>query len=121
MVALQSIPDLSRCFGARGNDFLHRAVSALVNALPVEEILLFGSCARETAGPDSDLDLLVVLRDDHGLKRPTAECFRVLFGMRNVVPVDVVALSRSDWEHEKAHPFGMYGEAARDGILIYAP
>jgi uncharacterized protein len=120
MVALESIPDLNRFFGSRGNDFLQRAATVLAEQLPVEEIWLFGSCARGTAGPDSDLDLLVVLKDGHGLKRPTAECFRLLFGMRDVVPVDVVALSRTDWEYEKAHPFGLYGDAAKDGVLLYA-
>jgi predicted nucleotidyltransferase len=120
MVALQTAPDLNSVFGPRGNDFLCRAVTALLEQLPVEEIWMFGSCARGMARSDSDLDLLVVLEDGHGILRPTAECFRILFCLRDVVPTDVVALSRSQWEHEKAHPFGMYGEILREGVIVYA-
>jgi uncharacterized protein len=119
MTALSTTPDLNRFFGERGNDYLDRAVAALVGKLPIQEIWLFGSCARGDARPDSDLDLLAVLEDGHSLKRPTAECFQTLFRLRNVVPTDIVALSKSEWEWEKAHPFGMYGEIAREGICIY--
>lgn len=120
MVALENVPDLAKPFGSRGRDFLQRAVEALVRELPVAEIWLFGSSARGSARADSDLDLLVVLNDSHGLKQPTAECFRVLFGMRNVVPPDILAISQSDWAREQAHPFGVYGEVAREGVRIYA-
>jgi uncharacterized protein len=120
MVALQTAPDLNSVFGRRGNNFLQRAVTALVEQLPVEEIWMFGSCARGEAKAESDLDLLVVLEDGHRIKRPTAECFRILFCLREVVPTDVVALSRAQWEHEKVHPFGMYGEIIKEGVLVYA-
>jgi uncharacterized protein len=120
MVALDNAPDLTKAFGARGNDFLQRAVGALVEKLPVVEIWLFGSAARGTARSDSDLDLLVVLEDGHGLKQPTADCFSVLFGMRDVVAPDVLTLSRSEWEYEKANPFGVFGDVAKEGIRVYA-
>jgi predicted nucleotidyltransferase len=120
MIALEKTPDLSRSFGVRGGDFLQRAVEALVIHLPVSEIWLFGSAARGEAKPDSDLDLVVVLKDGHGLKQPTAECFRILFGLRNVIATDVLALSESQWAVNHDRPFGVYGEAIKEGIRLYA-
>jgi predicted nucleotidyltransferase len=120
MAALEALPDLSPVFGTKRKDFLQRAVDVLVKQLPVEEIWLFGSCARGEARPDSDIDLLVVLSENHGIRKPTAECFRILFGLKNVIAPDVMAISRSQWDYERAHPFGAYGEAAKEGLLIYA-
>ena len=39
-------------------------ISSIVAAYAPRRIVLFGSQARETADPDSDIDLLVVLDDD---------------------------------------------------------
>ena len=44
------------------SDHLEEAVARLVATLDPEEVLLFGSRARGTHRPDSDADLLVVLR-----------------------------------------------------------
>ncbi len=41
----------------------------IVDHLHPEKIILFGSRANGTATPDSDIDLLVVLDDEHPLAR----------------------------------------------------
>ena len=112
--------DLTRVFGVRARDLADRLVAALRQAAPVEEVWLFGSAARGTAGPQSDLDLLVVLRDDHGLPRPTLACFQAVNHLPDVPPTDVLAISRSRWVREQAHPFGLFGDAVQDGICLYA-
>ncbi|HYR79894.1 MAG TPA: nucleotidyltransferase domain-containing protein [Candidatus Dormibacteraeota bacterium] len=43
---------------------LREIVQRLADAYHPLQIYLFGSKARDTAGPDSDYDLLVVMRDD---------------------------------------------------------
>ena len=118
--ATNQLFDLTRFFGGRADDFVERAVSALRGAVPVEEVWLFGSCARGDTKPDSDLDLLVVLADDHGLARPTLACFKAVNHLPDVPPADVVAISKSRWRQERAHPFGLFGEASAQGICLYA-
>ena len=113
-------PDLARIFGRRAHDLVQRLVTALRQAVPVEEIWLFGSCARGDAKPDSDLDLLVVLADDHGLARPNLACFKAVNHLTDVPPADVVAISKGRWEKEQARPFGLFGEAVAEGICLYA-
>lgn len=113
-------PDLTRLFGETARGLVGRIVTALRQSVPVEEIWLFGSCARGNAAPDSDLDLLVVLSDDHGLARPTLACFKAVNHLPNVPPADVLAISKGRWEQERAHPFGLFGEASEEGICLYA-
>ena len=115
----EQLPDLTRIFGDKGRDFLPKCITALVSNLPVEEIWLFGSWARGRPTPDSDLDLLVVLADDHGLPRPNLAAFKSVASIRNHPPIDVLATSRSQWTFEQAHPFGIYGDIARKGLKIY--
>jgi hypothetical protein len=66
------------------------------------------------------MDLLVVLADGHGFVRPTLECFRVVNHVPDPVPVDVIAIAKTDWEHEKERPFGVFGGVLREGICLYA-
>jgi predicted nucleotidyltransferase len=47
-----------------GDPVLAGVVRRLLEAYRPERIYLFGSVAREEAGPDSDYDLLVVVPDD---------------------------------------------------------
>ena len=115
-----SLPDLTRLFGDRARGLTGRIVAALREALPVEEIWLFGSCARGDAKPDSDLDLLVVLADDHSLARPNLACFQAVNHLPDVPPADVVAISKSRWDQERAHPFGLFGGASQEGVCLYA-
>jgi predicted nucleotidyltransferase len=119
-VAANQSFDLTRVFGGRARDLAERVVSALRRAVPVEEVWLFGSCARGDARGDSDLDLLVVLADDHGLARPTLACYRAIRKLHTGIPTDVMAISRSRWEREQAQLFGVFGDVCRDGVKLYA-
>ena len=44
------------------NEKLHEMVRRIIEQFDPEQIILFGSHARGTARPDSDVDLLVVMR-----------------------------------------------------------
>ena len=112
--------DLSRVFGARGRGLAERVVTALRAAVPVEEIWVFGSCARGAARGDSDLDLLVVLADEHGLARPTLACFQAVNHLPECPPADVLTVTKSRWSDERARPFGLFGEVVREGVCVYA-
>jgi predicted nucleotidyltransferase len=99
---------------------LPRCVAALVAELPVAEVWVFGSRARGCATRQSDLDLLVVLADGHGLARPNLASFQTASKVRHRPPLDVIAITQSQWTYEQAHPFGLYGDIALNGVKIYA-
>ena len=45
----------------------HERIAELCRKWRVKELAVFGSALREDFGPDSDVDVLVELRPDHGL------------------------------------------------------
>lgn len=112
--------DLTRFFGAKAKSVLPRSLAALRQVVPLEELWVFGSCARGEAKPDSDLDLLVVLADNHGLARPNLACYRAIRRLHTGIPTDVMAVSKSRWEAESARPSGLIGEVRREGVRVYA-
>jgi predicted nucleotidyltransferase len=70
----------------------------LTAAAPHAEVILFGSYARGDAGPDSDLDFLVVTPDAGDRHREMVRLARVLRPLG--APVDVIVVSRAqlaDW------------------------
>jgi predicted nucleotidyltransferase len=94
-------------------------VRRLVEAYRPERVFLFGSRARDDAGPDSDYDLLVVVPDDAPPERQDAGlAYRVLWGLGTAV--DAV-ICRSSWFHARTHlKASLPGTAIREGRLVYA-
>ena len=98
---------------------LQTATQRLVAEFQPDQIWLFGSHARGEATENSDLDLLVVLADGHGLARPNLASFKSAAKVRHRPPLDVIAITQSQWACEQAHPFGLFGEIALNGVKIY--
>lgn len=96
-----------------------QCVQALTSKLPVEEIWLFGSCARGTATDQSDVDLLTVLPDDHGVDRPALAAVRAISRERAGLDADVVVITRAAWENHKQCPFGLYQGIIEEGRCIF--
>ena len=99
-------------------EFCARAVAALRAKLPVREVWLFGSQAEGTANEHSDVDLFVVLADDHGLTRPTLECRRVLRSLDNCPAIDIATLTQSRWNEPSIRGFGIWSDIAEKGICL---
>jgi len=112
--ATHTISDLAPEISA----FCDRAVLALREKLPVCEVWLFGSQATGDAQWDSDVDLLVVLSDDHGLSRPGLECFRVVSDLHDRPAVDVAAIDMTKWRDERYRSFGLWHDVVEKGIQL---
>ena len=82
-------------------------------------IYLFGSEARGEAGPDSDLNFLVVVRDDtpEPMMR-TSEGYSRLSGLG--MPKDVIPWRQSDFEARAAYVVAsLPATVVREGRLLY--
>ena len=82
-------------------------------------IYLFGSAARGEAGPDSDLDFLVVVADDapESLMR-SSEVYSLLSGFG--IPEDVSPWRQSDFEGRAAFVVAsLPATVMREGRLLY--
>ncbi len=92
-------------------------VRRLVDGLDPEQIILFGSYARGTAGPDSDADLLVVM-EVTGRKRPKAvEMYGELAGV--ALPKDLILVTPDELEQQRDDPGYVVYSALREGVVLY--
>jgi predicted nucleotidyltransferase len=96
---------------------LDEVVKRTVAAAHPVRIILFGSAARGAIGPDSDLDLLVVVRDGVHRRRTSQEIYRGLRGIG--FAKDVVVVTESDVRQFGENPSLIVYPALRQGREIY--
>ena len=84
----------------------------------VERMILFGSKARGTATADSDLDLLVVIKDgDWWLKRDLRRCGYALAVATEVVP-SIMVFTAAEWASYATRQAPFYRTVSRDGVAV---
>ncbi len=97
---------------------LEEIVRRIVEAVHPLRIILFGSAARGEMGPDSDVDVLVVMPDDADPLR-VGQLLHTLFrGLK--VPVETVVCTRGECERLAQREGLIYREAVREGRELYA-
>ena len=82
------------------------------------EVIVFGSIARGDEGPDSDIDLLVVL-DDVKPNDKTSLVRTIYQGLRCGVPVDVMVADRAEIARDRQRVGSVLILALRDGRSVY--
>jgi len=84
----------------------------------IEQIVIFGSKARETATADSDLDILLVIREgDWKLKDQVTEPGYELSLGTNVVP-SIMVYNRAEWDRYQHDEIPFWQTVARDGVVV---
>jgi predicted nucleotidyltransferase len=109
---------------ARLQDNERLALAAYVGRLTaaasrrVQNILLFGSKARGDAGPDSDLDVLVIVDSyDHQIDRlVTRTAARVSLEYDTLINTHIVTAAR--WAEMRQWAATLWREVQRDGVPL---
>jgi predicted nucleotidyltransferase len=96
-------------------DRMIRTVVASVHPL---RIILFGSAARGNLGPDSDLDLLVVMPQGTHRRKTAQLLYRQMGGLG--VPFDILVATPQDLELHRNNPGLIYQTILREGTEVYA-
>jgi predicted nucleotidyltransferase len=97
---------------------IQRMVRRIVRDFHPERVILFGSHARGEAGPDSDVDLLVVM-PFKGLKhRKQVEIRVALHDIR--VPIDIIVTSPEDFSWRQNVVGTIEYPAVKEGKVLYA-
>ena len=103
------------------DELLQRMTTALVEAADPEQVILFGSHARGEAGPDSDVDLIVVEAEPFGPERNVrleeARLRRALPSFD--VSVDILVFSRDDVDYWRDSLNHVLARALREGKVLY--
>jgi predicted nucleotidyltransferase len=98
--------------------YIDRMVKRIVKRFHPERIILFGSYARGEAGPDSDIDLLVVMDPDGSVRDQRLEIAGVLHDIP--IPVDVIVTTPADFAWRKDIVGTIEWPATREGKVLYA-
>jgi predicted nucleotidyltransferase len=93
-------------------------VLRIVERFDPERIILFGSAARGDAGPDSDVDLLVVMPVEGSRREKAVEIGAAVNDIP--VPKDIVVTTPEDFEWRKEIVGTIERPAVREGRLVYA-
>jgi predicted nucleotidyltransferase len=98
---------------------LDKLKNLIVDAVPVEQIYLFGSYAYGTPHKDSDLDLYVVLKDDLPMRDLDAGLqIRFAIDRKKSMPVDIIAKNKSSFL-SRLDDITLERKVKRDGICVY--
>jgi len=103
--------------GTPSQGILEEMVRRIVAAVDPLRIVLFGSAARGTMGPDSDLDVLVVMPDGVHRRRTAQMIYRSLAGLG--VAKDVVVVTESDIREYGDNPSMVLHPALQQGKELY--
>jgi predicted nucleotidyltransferase len=99
-------------------EVLDEIIRRIVKVAEPERIILFGSAARGTMGPNSDVDLLVIKRGHFHRGSLTEAIYMSLIGVGQAV--DVIVVTPEDVErYQNSHPL-VIAPALREGKVIYA-
>ena len=99
------------------NSDIRKMVERIVREFRPERIILFGSHACGEAGPDSDVDLLIVMRTEGSKKKARLDIRRSLRGIR--VPKDIVVTTPEEFEWRKEIAGTIERPAALNGEVLY--
>lgn len=109
--------EATQATGSTTADRIQDMVRRIVDHFHPEKIILFGSHARGTAGPDSDVDLMVVM-DTREPKREVGLRIRVaLHGMG--VAKDIVVVTPAEIERYRDLVGTLIRPALREGKVLY--
>jgi len=100
------------------NKKVRQMVRRIVSRFHPERIILFGSHARGDAGPDSDVDLLVVMPVEGSRREKAVEIGVALHDIR--VPKDIIVTTPEAFESRKEIVGTIERPAAIQGRVLYA-
>ncbi|HEV8574582.1 MAG TPA: nucleotidyltransferase domain-containing protein [Dehalococcoidia bacterium] len=96
---------------------IEELVNRIVELAHPLKIILFGSAARGEMGPNSDLDVLVVMPEGVHRRHTAQDLYRQIVGLG--IPFDIIVATPSDLERHKDNPGLIYRSVLREGRELY--
>ena len=96
---------------------INEIVRRIVDRFKPERIVLFGSHAKGKAGPDSDVDILVIMPFSGSKREKQIEIGVALHDIR--IPMDIIVATPEEVERRKHIVGTIIRPALRDGEVLY--
>lgn len=94
------------------------AIQKIIEVSQPRKLILFGSYVQEKRHLNSDLDVLVVTGDE--IENPRKESVRIRRALSGIgMSMDILVVPESKLEELANIPGLIYGEAIRDGKVVY--
>ena len=103
-----------------GNELLGRIKRYLQDLYGdrLEAILLYGSEARGDSRPDSDIDILILLRGPVDSWRERSRIISALYDLQLEVPERHLSFLPIDFNRYQEQEFSLFRNVQREGILL---
>jgi uncharacterized protein len=99
------------------HDELEEIVGRIVEAARPEQVLLFGSTARGTTGPHSDLDFLIIKAGRYEARNVAGLIYQRMRGITR--SIDLVIVTPKQVRENRNSPFSVVYPALREGRIVY--
>jgi predicted nucleotidyltransferase len=98
-------------------DSIREIVRRIADQFHPDKIILFGSHARGQAGPDSDVDLLIVMPVEGSKRRKATEIDGTLAD--RTIPLDLIVVTPEEFERARHQKGSVLRPAALEGLVLY--
>lgn len=102
---------------AISNTELDEIVGRIVEVAQPEQILIFGSTARGTTGPHSDLDILIIKAGRYHPRKVAGLIYQRMRGIAR--SIDLVIVTPQQVKENRNSPFSVLYPALREGRVVY--
>ena len=99
-------------------EVIEQLVERIIELVQPLRIILFGSAARGEMGPDSDIDVVVVMPEGVHRRRTAQLLYRQIRGLG--VPFDILVATPDDLERHRDNIGLIYQSILREGREVYA-
>ena len=103
---------------------LKQVIETIVQEVDPEEVYIFGSQARREAGPESDIDVLIVEKElsqpAEGRLRRIGRLYRALAARNLGRSFDILLFSSAEFNRWRSSRNHIIGICSREGKLLYA-
>lgn len=96
---------------------VERVVKVIAEAVHPQKIILFGSRARGTARPDSDLDLVLIYAGERSKRQVKLDIHRLM--QAESLPIDLFVLRPEEMLRQKHVANTLAREVAERGVTVY--
>jgi len=100
------------------SEAIEQLVQRIIELVHPLRIILFGSAARGEMGPDSDIDVLVVMPEGVHRRQTAQLLYQQIRGLG--VPFDILVATPDDLERHRDNIGLIYQSILREGREVYA-
>jgi predicted nucleotidyltransferase len=98
---------------------MKQIVAFITSKISPEKIILFGSYARGDNRADSDIDILIIMKDLENERKITGTLYKELLKENISIPIDFLAIDYNKYNKLKNEIGYIYKTIEREGQILY--